>query len=73
MGKQYDLEDRLLEFAARIIRLVEKLPDTRAGNHVAAQLLRFGYLAAAQPWRGTSCGVSEGLRTQTKDLPQGTS
>ena len=42
MGKRYDLEDRLLEFAARIIRLVEKLPDTRAGNHVAGQLLRSG-------------------------------
>jgi four helix bundle protein len=42
MGKHYDLEDRLLEFAARIIRLVEKLPDSRAGNHVAGQLLRSG-------------------------------
>ncbi len=38
----YDLEERLLEFAARIIRLVEKLPNTRAGNHVAGQLLRSG-------------------------------
>src|SRR2546429_9557309 len=33
MGKTYDPEERLLEYAARIIRLVEKLPDTRAGNH----------------------------------------
>ncbi len=38
----YDLEERLLEYAANIIRLVEKLPDTRAGNHVAGQLLRSG-------------------------------
>jgi four helix bundle protein len=36
------LEERLLEYAARIIRLVEKLPGTRAGNHVAGQLLRSG-------------------------------
>jgi four helix bundle protein len=38
----YDLEERLLDFAARIIRLVELLPNTRAGNHVAGQLLRSG-------------------------------
>ncbi len=42
MFKHYDLEDRLLEFAARIVRLVEQLPDNRAGNHVAGHLLRSG-------------------------------
>ena len=40
--RQYDLEDRLLEFAAKIVRLVEILPNTKAGNHVAGQLLRCG-------------------------------
>ena len=39
---EYDLEDRLLEFAARIIRLVDALYQTRAGNHVAGQVLRSG-------------------------------
>jgi four helix bundle protein len=39
---KYDLEERLLEYAARICRLVEQLPRTRAGNHVAGQLLRSG-------------------------------
>jgi four helix bundle protein len=38
----FDLEDRLLEYAAAIIRLVEELPATCAGNHVAGQLLRSG-------------------------------
>ena len=38
----YDLEERLLEFSVRIIKLVEQLPNTRAGNHVAGQLLRSG-------------------------------
>ena len=42
MNQTYDLEDRLLKYSARIIRLVEKLPNTRAGNHVAGQLLRSG-------------------------------
>ena len=40
--RQYDLEERLLEYAANIIRLVERLPGTRAGNHIAGQLLRCG-------------------------------
>jgi four helix bundle protein len=39
---RYDLEDRLLEYAARVIRLVDALPATRAGRHVADQLLRCG-------------------------------
>jgi four helix bundle protein len=38
----YDLEERLLAYSVRIIRLVEALPATRAGNHVAGQLLRSG-------------------------------
>jgi four helix bundle protein len=37
---RFDLEDRLLEFSARIIRLVDALPNTRAANHLAGQLLR---------------------------------
>jgi len=40
--KKFDLEERLLEYAAQIVRLVEMLPNTRAGNHVANQLLRSG-------------------------------
>ena len=39
---RYDLEDRLLEYSARIIRLVGALPGTRAARHVADQLLRCG-------------------------------
>ena len=43
MKKQtYDLEERLLSFSVRIIKLVEHLPSTRTGNHVAGQLLRSG-------------------------------
>lgn len=39
---KYDLEERLLEFASAIIDLSEKLPNSRAGNHVAGQILRSG-------------------------------
>src|SRR5262249_19428269 len=38
----YDLQERLLEFAAKIVELTESLPNTRAGNHIAGQLLRCG-------------------------------
>ena len=39
---KYDLEERLLEYSVRIIRVVEQLPNTRVGNHIAGQLLRSG-------------------------------
>ena len=38
----YDLDARLLEYSVRIIRLVDALPATKAGRHVADQLLRCG-------------------------------
>ena len=41
-GRKYDLEARLLEFASTVIDLSEKLPTSRAGNHVAGQMLRSG-------------------------------
>jgi four helix bundle protein len=41
-ARKYDLEDRLLEFASVIIDVSEKLPNSRAGNHLAGQLLRSG-------------------------------
>ena len=40
--KAYDLEERLLEYSVRIIKIVENLSKTRVGNHVAGQLLRSG-------------------------------
>ena len=40
--KRRDLGDRLLGYGARIIRLVESLPNTVVGRRVADQLLRSG-------------------------------
>jgi four helix bundle protein len=37
---KYDLEDRLVEFTCRMIDVVEALPNTRAGNYIASQLIR---------------------------------
>lgn len=36
------LEDRLIDFAVRILGVVEGLPSTKAGNHIAGQLIRSG-------------------------------
>ena len=37
-----DLEERLIDYSVRIIRLSEELPDSKAGRHISAQLLRSG-------------------------------
>jgi four helix bundle protein len=37
-----ELSERLWQFAARIAKVVDALPDTRVGRHVAGQLVRCG-------------------------------
>ncbi|MGB7342824.1 MAG: four helix bundle protein [Pirellulaceae bacterium] len=37
-----DLEDRLLDFASRVGKAVDALPNTRLGRHIAGQLVRSG-------------------------------
>ena len=41
-----ELEDRLIDFAVAIIGVTEALPNTKAGNHVAGQLIRSGTSSA---------------------------
>ena len=38
--RRFDLEERLLSFAVEAMTITEALPETRSGNHVAAQLIR---------------------------------
>jgi len=40
--RTYDLQERLLGFTERIVDVVEALPATRIGNHIAGQLTRCG-------------------------------
>lgn len=47
MAKGDDIEERLIGFAVRVIRLCAHLPRTQAGKHVAGQLLRSGTAPAA--------------------------
>jgi len=37
-----ELEERLIEFAVRIVRLSASLPKTPAGKHIAGQIMRSG-------------------------------
>src|SRR5210317_505610 len=41
-NRVFDLEERLIDFAVRIIRIVESLPKTKVANHIAGQLVRCG-------------------------------
>tara|TARA_B100000315_G_scaffold250467_1_gene283339 strand:- start:2246 stop:2620 length:375 start_codon:yes stop_codon:yes gene_type:complete len=41
-SRKFDLEERLINFAVRIIRTAESLPKTKVGNHIAGQLIRCG-------------------------------
>ena len=50
-----ELSDRVLDFAARIGKLVDALPDTRMGRHVAGQLVRSGTSPA--PNYAEACGA----------------
>lgn len=40
--REYDLEERLIEFALMITSIVDSLPETRVCNHLGGQLLRSG-------------------------------
>ncbi len=39
---KFDLEERLIEFSVLIIEIANELPNTKAGNHLAGQIIRSG-------------------------------
>ena len=39
-ARKFDLEDRLVDFTCRMIDVVESLPNSRAGNYIAGQLVK---------------------------------
>ncbi len=45
--KEFDLEERLIDLAVRIIRTAESLPKSKIGKHIAGQLIRSGTSPAA--------------------------
>jgi len=41
-AKRFDLEERLIDYSVLIAGIVETIPNTKAGNHFAGQLIRSG-------------------------------
>ena len=39
---RFNLEERLINFAVLVVDICEKMPDTRASNHLSGQLIRSG-------------------------------
>ena len=54
-GGTFDLEDRLLNYSCQIIKLVDRLPQSRSANRLAGQLLRSG--SAPLPNHGEAQGA----------------
>ena len=46
LGSEYDLEERLIDFALRVAEVTESLPNSPLGKHIVGQLLRAGTAAA---------------------------
>ncbi len=46
-NRTYDLDDRLIDFACRAMDVMEALPNTVAGRHIAGQMMRSGTAPAA--------------------------
>jgi four helix bundle protein len=44
--RKFDLEDRLIDFALMVNNIVEELPHTKLGNHIAGQIVRCGTSSA---------------------------
>ncbi len=40
--KKFDLQERFIDYAVRIINLSEQLPETKTGKHISFQILRSG-------------------------------
>jgi four helix bundle protein len=51
--KTDELTDRLIDFGVRVIKIVDALPSTAAGKHIAGQLMRSGTSPAANYAEGS--------------------
>ena len=44
--RKFDLEDRLIQYSSRVIKLIESMPTAKAASHIAGQMLRSGIAPA---------------------------
>ena len=63
--------DRLLDFAVRVGKVVDALPETRLARHVAGQACSLRHIAAAELRRGRRRREPKGLYPQARDQSQG--
>ncbi|MFA5863590.1 MAG: four helix bundle protein [Phycisphaerae bacterium] len=70
--QKFDLEERLISFSVRVLNIVEALPETRVGNHIAGQLVRCGTSPAsnyAEAQSGESrCDFIHKMKIALKEL-----
>ncbi len=66
MAKGDDIQERLVDFAVRTIDLSVHLPKSRAGNHIAGQLLRSGTAPAAHYAEARSAESSKDFQHKLK-------
>ena len=57
--KTFDLEERLIDFAVKIIQVAGSLSKTKAGSHIAGQLVRCGTSPAS------NYGEAQGAESRT--------
>jgi hypothetical protein len=69
--KANEIEDRLIDFAVRVIKMADALPRTPAGKHIAVQLLRAG-TSPAPNYAEARGGKQRGLCAQNEDCVEGT-
>ncbi len=55
---KYDLEDRLVDFTCRMIDVVEALPNSRAGNYIAGQLIKSSHAQAFNYGEVQACRIT---------------
>ncbi len=63
-----DLAHRLIRYAARIGKVVDAIPDTRLGRHIAGQLVRCGTSPAPNYAEARGSESKKGLHPQDGDL-----
>jgi len=63
-----ELEDRLLDFGVLIIEIVNELPNTKAGNHLADQLVRSGISPALNYGEAQSGRIEKRSGESRKDF-----
>ena len=66
-----ELEDRRVDFAVRIGNIVDALPHSRLGWHIAEQIVRSGTSPAPNDAEGYAAEELARLRSQVEHQPEG--